>query len=523
MELYTKTNLKRVGVALGLILIMPISSCKKLEDKNADTKRLEHGPYVAGSYITGMMQNIIRACPTDIAQLQQSLNADVYSGFMSTASNFAGGVNNTTYYMKDGWNNLAASVPYTYVLNPWLQVKKETIETEKELYAISLIIKVTSAHRLTDIFGPIPYSLLGTATAPAFDSQETVYKTFFAELETAINILTAAEKLDPSMDRVKLAPYDVSSLGGDFKLWVQYANTLRLRLAIRVSKANLSLATAQGIAALDHEYGLLDTPFSITCGCSNYVATISNVWHDISLNADMESYLLGFKDPRGFKYANPATAPASIVGQIKGIRNGISLAGKSYVGHSSINVASGDRQLIMAAAEGYFLKAEAALRGWAFKNALSPKVYYEQGITKSFDQNGVGGIGAYLNDSSSTPAAYTDVLDLTLNIGKPSSVTIKWDDNLGFEKKLEKIITQKWLAIFPEGQEAWSEFRRTNYPKLFPIVKNESGGDLLDGEFIKRLPYPSYFTSSNPAGVAEALKYLKGPDKMSTRLWWDVK
>jgi hypothetical protein len=529
MELYTKTNLKRVAVAFGLILIMPVSSCKKLdEDKiNTDTKKLEHGPYVAGSYITGMMQNIIRSCPTDIAQLQQSLNADVYSGYMASATPFAGGTNNLTYHMMDGWNNQIAQVPYSFVLNPWLQVKKETMETEKELYAISLIIKVTAAHRLTDVFGPIPYTQLGTSVAPAFDSQETIYNTFFTELRTAVDILTAAEDKDPDLDRIKLAPYDVSSLGGDFKLWVQYANTLRLRLAIRIANVKPGLAQTEGQDAVNHKYGPLQIPFSIATSCAtNYVSQISNVWHDISLNADMESYLTGYKDPRAAKYAHPATAPSTVVGQTKGIRNGIVVAGKNYVGYSSLNIATEDKQLIMTAAEGYFLRAEGKLRNWVFTgtNDNTPQAFYDLGIAKSFEQYSLAGAADY-SISKATPADYVDDLDNGLNIGKASTVTVDWNDGaVDFETKLEKIITQKWIAMFPEGQEAWSEFRRTGYPKLFPVVKNDSDGDLLTGQFIKRIPYPSYFTSSNPAGTAAAVNnYLGGKDKMSTKLWWDNK
>ena len=68
---------------------------------------------------------------------------------------------------------------------------------------------------------------------------------------------------------------------------------------------------------------------------------------------------------------------------------------------------------------------------------------------------------------------------------------MKWDEGASNEEKLHKIINQKWLAMYPDGQEAWSEFRRTGYPKLFPVVNNMSSGDwtIPQGEFIKRLPF----------------------------------
>jgi hypothetical protein len=525
MKRYTKTNLKRIAVAFGLILIIPASSCKKMDDKliNTDTKLLPHGPYVAGGYITSMMQNIIKGSPEWWAQVQQNLNADLYSGYMGTPSAFNGGKNNNTYYMMDGWNNFAANTPYDYVLNPWLEVKKMTKDTEKELYAISLILKVTAAHRLTDIFGPVPYSQLGENTAPAFDSQEAIYNSFFSELKTAVDILTLAEDKDPKFDQSKFASYDVSSFGGDFKLWVQYANTLHLRLAMRISKVKPALARTEAEAAVGHKFGLLETKsFSVTCGGPNYLATISGGWGDILLNADMECYLNGFKDPRASKIARFATAPASIVGKIKGVRNGIfiSSTNKGYTEHSKLNFANGDGVLLMGAAESFFLRAEGSLNGWTMGG--SPQSFYEKGVTKSFDLYGVSGVTNYLNDASSMPTAYIDAVEPANNLPSPSDVTIQWDESLSDAKKLEKIITQKWIAGFPEGQEAWSEFRRTTYPKLFPNKQNDSGGQVADGKFIRRLPYPSYFTTSNPKGVAAAVSnYLNGPDQMGTPLWWD--
>jgi hypothetical protein len=525
MKRYTKINSIKIATVFACLLIIPVSSCKKMnDDLNQDQKKLPYGAYVPGSYLTGMMQSIVKACPQWWQQVQQNLNADIYSGYMSTGTAFNNGTNNTTYFMMDGWNGFAASTPYDYVLNPWLDIKRQTFDSEKELYAISLIIKVMAAHRLTDIFGPVPYTQLGTSTSPAFDSQETLYKTFFSELKTAVDILTAAEDADPSIDQKKLAPYDCSSLGGDFKHWVQLANTLRLRLAIRVSEVDGGLAKIEGEAAVNHKYGVLESmPFTVLAGdCgSHYLYTISREWGDILLNADMECYLNGYKDPRAVKYALPATSPAAVKGKIKGIRNGIDVAKNNYKGFSQLNFNSGDRVLLITAAESDFLRAEGVIRGWNMGGG-SAQSFYEQGITKSFDQYAVGGIAAYLADGTSTPTDYVDPVEPAYNEASPSNITIKWDDGASFDQKLERIITQKWIAMFPEGQEAWSEFRRTGYPKLFPVEVNNSGGQVAPGQFIRRLPYPSYFTTSNPSGVSDAVnKYLGGADKMGTALWWD--
>lgn len=86
------------------------------------------------------------------------------------------------------------------------------------------------------------------------------------------------------------------------------------------------------------------------------------------------------------------------------------------------------------------------------------------------------------------------------------------------EKMLEAIITQKWMAVFPNGNEGWAEFRRTDYPKLMLPLNNASGGDVPEGHFIKRLLYPNS-ENSNKAFTESDLPSVNSQGK---RLWWDV-
>ena len=88
--------------------------------------------------------------------------------------------------------------------------------------------------------------------------------------------------------------------------------------------------------------------------------------------------------------------------------------------------------------------------------------------------------------------------------------------------KLQKIITQKWIANFPEGQEAWSEFRRTGYPKLFRARHNTSGGTISTQFGPRRVNYAQSEKDGNPGGLATGLTLLGGPDNGGTRLWWDT-
>ena len=102
-----------------------------------------------------------------------------------------------------------------------------------------------------------------------------------------------------------------------------------------------------------------------------------------------------------------------------------------------------------------------------------------------------------------------------------STITIQWNAGASNELKLERIITQKWIALYPDGQEAWTEFRRTGYPKLFPVKVNNSNGTITG--FIKRLPIPSKYRNSNQGGYTKALTMLGGPDNGGPKVWWDKK
>ena len=174
----------------------------------------------------------------------------------------------------------------------------------------------------------------------------------------------------------------------------------------------------------------------------------------------------------------------------------------------------------MTGAESWFLKAEAALRGWA--GAGDAQTDYQTGINTSFQQWGVSS-ASYLTNATSLPTAYTDPKNSANNSPALSTITIQWDPAATNEQKLERIITQKWLAIFPDGQEAWADFRRTGYPKLFTVVNNLSGGTIDTQTQIRRLPYPTNEYNTNGAAVQSAVsKLLNGADNGGTRLWWDV-
>lgn len=212
-----------------------------------------------------------------------------------------------------------------------------------------------------------------------------------------------------------------------------------------------------------------------------------------------------------------------------GIRIGINVSSKATAvsAYSNLLVTGSDPYLWMNAAEVTFLRAEYELR-WG--SAAEAKALYEDAIRLSFEERGASGADAYIADATSMPAAYVDPIGKYSVSTPQSSVTIAWDDKAtDIETNLEKIITQKWIAIFPLGTEAWAEHRRTGYPRLLPVVENASGGAVDSQLGARRLPYPVEEYTENPTNLQAAIADLNsesvngGGDTQGTRVWWDRK
>jgi hypothetical protein len=466
-------------------------------------------------------------------QLQQNLIADLYSGYMASPTPFVGNVNNQTYALVDGWNGFPWSDGYDMVMKPVANLVATTKEDYPDFYSWALILKVAGMHRVTDIYGPIIYSKFGVPNpdgSVSYDSQEDVYNAFFTELDEAITLLTPYANNEANLSALPFRRFDIV-YNGSYTKWVKFANSLRLRLAIRIAKVNPAKAKLEGEKSLNHPLGLLTSNtdnFNIQTPTTHPLNVINNSWGDIRLGAPIESILGGYEDPRLEKYAVPVSADTlGLQGKIKGIRGGVDIDAKSrYVIYSSLVTFPNMIQL-MTASEVALLKAEASIRGWS--GAGDSKTNYEQGIKLSFDQYGAGGFDAYVTDDTKTAMPYLDPVSKISHqndvlAGSPylNSVTVKWDNGAPFETKLQKIITQKWIAMYPDGQEAWSEFRRTGYPKLFPVVVNNSGGEISSEAFIKRIKFASGEKSTNPSGVAGAVTLLSGADTGGTSLWWDI-
>ena len=140
--------------------------------------------------------------------------------------------------------------------------------------------------------------------------------------------------------------------------------------------------------------------------------------------------------------------------------------------------------------------------------AGTAKEFYNEGIRLSFEQFGLSGYAEYAEDNENKPATYTDPAGLNSYAGVLSNITVKWDDAATTAAKQERIMIQKWIANFNNGIEAWSDHRRTGYPKFFPATDagNKSGGSVTNEFGARRMVYPLAEYSNNGDNVNEALK-----------------
>lgn len=454
-------------------------------------------------------------------QLIQNLTADVWSGYMASPTNFKGGINTQTYALTNDWTDYSWDYTYSSIMVNQLKVRDKCEQMGMETYghydALNTILRVFAMSRVTDEYGPIIYSKYGeTKTGGTYDATEAVYKQFFEELTSATNILNEFIEKE---GYASFAKFDMA-YGGKLETWAKLCNTLRLRLAMRVVKYDEGWAKEEAEAAIKAPYGLLERGESFIIsglGWSHPLYTCSVEYNDIFISANMISILGGYNDPRLNQFAAPKKS------KIVGVRTGLpgleETSDKYKAVISNINVTANKPALLMSAAEAYFLLAEAALRKW--NAGGDAKSFYEAGIAASFQDYGLS-VGEYFNNSN-LPADWIDPLNDFFNSPAVSKVSPKWEDAHTDEERLEKIITQKWIAGFPEGKNAWAEWRRTGYPKLFPVIKNDSQGTISTEYGVRRLPFVMSEVTNNPTGYAKAVEMLGGPDNGATRLFWDVK
>ncbi len=432
-----------------------------------------------------------------------------------------------------------------------------------EIKAINLLLYDFTSQEMADLYGPFPYveykdnRLQNPYT---YNDLRTIYTNIEANVDSIVACLRYFEEERPDwykanvnallMENTRITQDQTNGKEG-FDTWIRFANSLKLRMAMHIVKVDPQLAQKWAEEAV--EGGVIEQADQqivlqpLIVGFTNPLLGIANSWSDIRLSASFESLLKSLNHPYA-KYifdknnaplTNATTGEVTPTGtRVAGMRSGVATGiGQSadnnpQIGYSDLvaeNIAMAPLY-IMKWSEVDFLRAEGALRGWNMGGTA--EFFYNRGIENGDLQDPLLTQGQswyqeampdYMAQEQATDFTYVDALGTTPDMPSVTKIGVKWNEGDSRETKLEKIITQKYIALFPYSYEAWVDLRRTGYPRLFPVLNPQDGdGSLKDGDIIRRMPFPGTDDASLVDIQETGLNALGGQDLQGTRLWWDV-
>ncbi len=493
----------KIVLALFLLVLLPMGACDKFLDQNTDPTR-------------STVSTVNRSLPSAMIEIAFPLGGYPYSFFGGyfaqywTQSPVAGATGPDRYIVLNSDLDRGWSHWYSGALQDLNYIISEGEKSNNRNYvAIAKFLQAYVFQMLTDLYGDIPFTAAINADNgqlfPTYDSQETVY----GGLITLINDGLAKVDLTPaavypgSDDLI----YGSSAPTGAARMqnWIRFANTLKLKIYLRQARVNPSKAQT-GIQALyatnpafiqtgqDADVKFQDAQFN-----RNPMFTYLAVQEPFVASKTIIDHMVANNDARIEVFFIPATTGGqanSFVGveQGKGLNPALFvLPQQTDFSLTSIrertatgNPGKSDFPVtLISAAEAYFLRAEAAVRGWAAGN---PATLYNQGITASFTKW----------DLAAEAATYITEPGVVF----PGAGTVN--------QKIEAIITQKWVSMCTsQNIEAWIEQRRTGYP-----VFKASLGSTIGNNLPARLPYPSNEIGRNPN--------MPAVRNIDERVWWDI-
>jgi len=426
--------------------------------------------------------------------------ADVYWG---QSSNFA-----SSELITQQWAMIQYTDPDRYIFNAnsfstlWTTIYSSTLTDLKKMMALAEqqnnknyigvghVLRAWNFQLLTDAFGNVPYSQAGQieqSSVAAYDAQKDVYTGLLKELDTALSYLNSEG-----------APIQGDLIyNNDISNWRRFANSLKLRIALRIVDADpvLAKSTVQKVLSSKELISSNDQTAAFVYGASpnwNPVAANFSTRNDYRISKTMVDRLYQLNDPRLPVYASLPENPD--ITKYVGVPNGLTTSDANSLGLANTSkpgsyfLADNAPAVIESYSEVLFLRAEAAARGLSAENAES---LYKQAITASLNQYGISEettVNEYLNQA-----------------------TVKFDaDN--YKKSIG---IQKWIALFGQGLEAFAEWRRLDYPELTAAVSGKYGKNIP-----VRFIYPSIEQTLNRKAYKLAVA-AQGTDDLFTKLWFD--
>ena len=422
---------------------------------------------------------------------------------------------NCSYWAGDKYNEIGSyssaqwDHDYPNTIKNIVDLVNRTAEDPNRINfnAAGRIAKVFIFHRLTDLYGDIPYFQAGKGFIedtyfPEYDTQEAIYNDFFSELDAAISAFV--ESAVPLNGDVWL--------GNDIERWKRFANSLRLRLAMRLVKVDPALAEAEvrkaisgGVFTSTAESAMIEHTTIETNGNSD----VMNADDAFRMSNTLVDYLKAQNDPRlpvwGMTYDDDGN-PQPDVSTWEGLPNGTdgnspeSDRYSEFVRHNRSTIKDPTSPMLhLMYSEVQFRLAEAALRGWGAPESAA--THFSEGLRAAMEQ-----VNLY-------PGANIDVATIdelvAANPLKEGSM----------EESLEHIHTELWASLYLNAIEAFANWRVTGYPVLTP-VDHEIG--TTGGTIPRRLYYPSSEAGLNPNYQIAVDRQFGGQDNLTGRVWWDV-
>ena len=500
-------------------------------------------------------------------QITTNLSHDIYAGYVAN-NQPKHSLKTPDYSYGDGWSGQRWAHFYNERSSEYRTLLRaykfnDNPGKYKNMFYITRIYYVFLALANTDTYGAMPFREYAQARIPEtnnvkYDTQEEVYDAMFRMLEQAVDSINPNDASQYKIDSDDICYF------GDVNKWLRFANTLRLRMALRISNVAPERAKQEAENALNNQYGLMQSnadnmqtvpkyaPIEMggndSGGDENALAMCSVAYGGESVMSwDLEQFYRNLSTGGGkyqiktgrTGYEEKTIDPRCLVCWYRAKMTSTSIAaGEESLREDFVGCKRGAQApdidmgvlnysitrtepkpasknlnknywfnysrptVWLGYSESLFLKAEAALRGWTGQDlTMDAEGYFRAGVQASMD---------YYEIDSSAAQSYIEGLKV-LNDG-----TFASGDK---EKILEAIITQKWMAVFPNGNEGWADFRRTDYPALANQLTNVSGGDVPEGKMIKRLLYPNSESSNK---YFNEHSELQAANSQGTRLWWDV-
>lgn len=405
-------------------------------------------------------------------------------------------IDESRYQFRGGVVNTRWSVAYNNINDLDKIIAKESGEDGNPNYlAMAMTLRAWIYQQTTDRFGDIPYTEAAQGeqgiTNPAYDTQELIYNDLLVQLKEANSLYTASPAYS-------IGSSDVF-LGGSMMRWKKFTNSLRLRVATRMSDVAAGVAQThiEEILGSPGTYPVMESNDDNAYLIWEPTGTYRDPWNADSDNRDdhgvantLIDQLIDFNDPRLPVYAKPAPNDGEYRGVVSGAIDGtFELNNISRIGTIFRDVPDGFTP-VMRYAEVHFMVAEAASRGWN-TNGVTAQEAYEAGVAASLDEYDLDGFDDYIQEPG-----------------------VAWTGDV------DQIHLQKWLALFKNGNEAWAENRRTDVP----LLEHAPGSPYL-GQHNRppfRYPYPVDEINLNSANIEPKLEGIVN-HMWGRQMWWDTR